>query len=78
MGLYLQRKKNKLAIQILLSLVVRKIHPQMKKPLLRIKYLYLLKRGLFLLLRQRKQIAVQILLMMMALLKKRILLQKQR
>ncbi|MBA0711243.1 hypothetical protein Golax_010445 [Gossypium laxum] len=39
MGLYLQRKKNKLTIQILLSLVVRKIHPQMKKPLLRIKYL---------------------------------------
>ncbi|MBA0765520.1 hypothetical protein Gotri_014702 [Gossypium trilobum] len=39
MGLYLHRKKNKLAIQILLSLVVRKIHPQMKKPLLRIKYL---------------------------------------
>ncbi|MBA0861195.1 hypothetical protein Goshw_025484 [Gossypium schwendimanii] len=39
MGLYLQRKKNKLEFPILLSLVVRKIHPQMKKPLLRMKYL---------------------------------------
>ncbi|TYI00072.1 pentatricopeptide repeat-containing protein At1g03560, mitochondrial-like isoform X2 [Gossypium hirsutum] len=66
-------KPNKLEFQILLSLVVRKVHPQMKKPLLRIKYL-LLKRGLLLLLRQRKQIAVQILLLMMALLKNRSLL----